>query len=91
MGSYWSTVSHILTFGRVTNILMVFGGTDGFNGTTAVKQADVVLLTYPLEYEQPTEQALQDLDFYALATSPSGESLLLPLQAILLTNWQVPG
>jgi hypothetical protein len=58
---------------------------DGFNGSTAVKQADVVvcymlisvlqkdvhncfqLLTYPLEYPQTTEIALNDLDYYALA------------------------
>lgn len=48
---------------------------DGFNGTTSVKQADVVLLPYPLEFPQSETQALVDLDYYALATSPSGESI----------------
>ncbi|KAF7971069.1 hypothetical protein HWV62_22127 [Athelia sp. TMB] len=48
---------------------------DGFNGSTAVKQADVVLLTYPLEYNQSAAQGTADLDFYALATSPSGPGM----------------
>lgn len=46
---------------------------DGFNGSTSVKQADVVLLLYPLEYAQPKTQASIDLQFYAGATSASGQ------------------
>lgn len=46
---------------------------DGFNASTPVKQADVVLLTYPLEYETP--DPLADLDFYSGVTSPNGPGM----------------
>ncbi|KII91942.1 carbohydrate-binding module family 32 protein [Plicaturopsis crispa FD-325 SS-3] len=55
---------------------------DGFNGTTSVKQADVVLLPYPLEYNQTAEQGLNDLDFYALATSPDGPGMTYSIFSI---------
>ncbi|GAA6008844.1 hypothetical protein JCM11491_003805 [Sporobolomyces phaffii] len=55
-----------------SNIVLEF---DGFNGTTAVKQADVVLLTYPYQYNQSKTQALLDLDYYSLATSPNGPGM----------------
>jgi trehalose/maltose hydrolase-like predicted phosphorylase len=45
----------------------------GFNGTTPVKQADVVLLTYPLEY--PQSEPLENLDYYAIHTSPNGPAM----------------
>ncbi|PWN46738.1 hypothetical protein IE53DRAFT_391103 [Violaceomyces palustris] len=46
---------------------------DGFNGSTPVKQADVVLLNYPLEY--PVPDAGADQSFYAGATSPDGPGM----------------
>ncbi|KAE9402984.1 family 65 glycoside hydrolase [Gymnopus androsaceus JB14] len=55
---------------------------DGFNGSTSVKQADVVLLTYPLEYYETPTQASEDLDFYALATSPSGPGMTYSIFSI---------
>jgi trehalose/maltose hydrolase-like predicted phosphorylase len=55
---------------------------DGFNGTTSVKQADVVLLTYPLEYYESSTQATEDLEFYALATSPSGPGMTYSIFSI---------
>ncbi|KAI9241642.1 MAG: glycosyl hydrolase family 65 central catalytic domain-containing protein [Podila humilis] len=46
---------------------------EGFNASTPVKQADVVLLIYPLEFS--VRNAQQDLDFYAGATSPNGPGM----------------
>lgn len=56
--------------------------TDGFNGTTEVKQADVVLLTYPLEYVQSAEQARVDLDFHAGVTSANGPGMTYSIFSI---------
>ncbi|GAA5888338.1 hypothetical protein JCM5296_003292 [Sporobolomyces johnsonii] len=72
--SNWSDIAANVTIlaDPTTNILLEF---EGFNGTTAVKQADVVLLTYPYQYPQPATQGLLDLDFYSIATSPNGPGM----------------
>jgi len=46
---------------------------EGFNASTPVKQADVVLLIYPLEFS--VRNAQDDLAFYAGATSPNGPGM----------------
>ncbi|GAA5985292.1 hypothetical protein JCM5350_005577 [Sporobolomyces pararoseus] len=72
--SNWTDIANNITIlvDPSSNILLEF---DGFNGTTAVKQADVVLLTYPFQYNQSKTQALVDLDYYSLATSPNGPGM----------------
>lgn len=52
-----------------------FSESEGFNATTPVKQADVVLLTYPYVYVNSTTESLKNLDFYSLATSPNGPAM----------------
>ncbi|KAG0208406.1 alpha,alpha-trehalase ath1 [Mortierella sp. GBA30] len=53
---------------------------DGFTASTPVKQADVVLMTYPLEYDvlDPHE----DLAFYAGANSPNGPGMTYSIFSI---------
>ncbi|GAA5883213.1 hypothetical protein JCM16303_007308 [Sporobolomyces ruberrimus] len=70
----WTDIRNNITIlvDPTSNILLEF---DGFNGTTAVKQADVVLLTYPFQYNQSKTQGLLDLDYYSLATSPNGPGM----------------
>jgi hypothetical protein len=53
---------------------------EGFNASTPVKQADVVLLIYPLEYTVP--DASEDLAFYAGATSPKGPGMTYSIFSI---------
>lgn len=38
------------------------------NGSVEIKQADVVLINYPLEFRLNASQALNDLDFVSLLT-----------------------
>lgn len=52
------------------------------NGSVQIKQADVVLLNYPLEYRFNATQALGDLDFYARAQSPDGPAMTWAIFAI---------
>ncbi|KAL4952034.1 glycosyl hydrolase family 65 central catalytic domain-containing protein [Aspergillus filifer] len=54
------------------------------NGTAAVKQADVVLITYPLVYDNYTsETALTDLDYYANRQSADGPAMTWAIFSIV--------
>jgi len=52
------------------------------NGSVEIKQADVVLINYPLEFRLNESQALNDLDFYARAQSPDGPAMTWAMFAI---------
>lgn len=52
------------------------------NGSVEIKQADVVLINYPLEFRLSDAQALNDLDFYARAQSPDGPAMTWAMFAI---------
>lgn len=45
------------------------------NGSVTIKQADVVLINYPLGFRLNEQQALNDLDYYARAQSPDGPAM----------------
>ncbi|BGP14872.1 hypothetical protein JCM10213_003772 [Rhodosporidiobolus nylandii] len=81
----WASIEQNITIlsDPQSGILLEF---DGFNGTTAVKQADVVLLTYPFEYSRSTTLALSDLDFYSLATSPNGPGMTYSVFSIIASE-----
>ncbi|RDL37525.1 putative ATH1 Acid trehalase, vacuolar [Venustampulla echinocandica] len=56
----------------------------GMNNSVAVKQADIVLLAYPLDYGQNYTEAdkLLDLDYYANRQSPDGPAMTYSIFAI---------
>lgn len=43
---------------------------ENMNGSVEIKQADVVLINYPLEFRLNASQALNDLDFVSLLRAP---------------------
>ncbi|KAL4926732.1 alpha,alpha-trehalase treA [Aspergillus undulatus] len=54
------------------------------NGTAAVKQADIVLITYPLVYDNyTTDTALTDLDYYANRQSADGPAMTWAIFSIV--------
>ncbi|MFG2096730.1 discoidin domain-containing protein [Streptomyces sp. NPDC048612] len=53
----------------------------GYKGTT-IKQADTVLLMYPLEWPMSQTQAARTLDFYAGHTDPDGPAMTDSVHAI---------
>ncbi|KAL2833756.1 glycosyl hydrolase family 65 central catalytic domain-containing protein [Aspergillus cavernicola] len=54
------------------------------NGTAAVKQADIVLVTYPVVYDNYTaETALTDLDYYANRQSSDGPAMTWAIFSIV--------
>ncbi len=55
-----------------------------------LKQADVVLLTYPMEYPMPSDVAINDLNFYAARTDPQGPAMTNSAQAIIAAQFGLP-
>ncbi|QIQ02881.1 glycosyl hydrolase family 65 protein [Streptomyces liangshanensis] len=53
----------------------------GYTGTR-IKQADAVLLTYPLEWPMPAGAAAATLDYYAARTDPDGPAMTDSVHAI---------
>ncbi|MEU3710789.1 discoidin domain-containing protein [Streptomyces catenulae] len=68
----------------------VFAQYAGYRGTT-IKQADTVLLMYPLEWPMTTEQAADTLDYYAARTDPDGPAMTDSVHAIDAAALGEPG
>jgi len=54
---------------------------DGYTNST-IKQADVILLGFPLGYDMPLAVRQNDLDFYAKVTDPNGPAMTWGMAAI---------
>lgn len=54
-----------------------------------LKQADVVLLAYPMEYPMPARIAVNDLKFYSAITDPLGPSMTNSVQAIIAAQYKL--
>lgn len=63
---------------------------DGYRGET-IKQADVVLMTYPLDYPMPRRVARNDLDYYAPRTRSNGPAMTDAIHSIASSALNVPG
>jgi len=55
---------------------------EGYKWGTPIKQADVVLLPYPLEMPMPQQVRLNDLDLYAKVTDKNGPAMTWGMHAI---------
>ncbi|WP_103531118.1 glycosyl hydrolase family 65 protein [Streptomyces sp. SM11] len=62
----------------------------GYNGST-IKQADAVLLTYPLEWPMEPGAAAATLDYYAARTDPDGPAMTDSVHAIDAAETGEPG
>ena len=63
---------------------------DGYAGET-VKQADVVLMTYPLHYPMPKQVALNDLNYYVPRTRANGPAMTDAIHSIATSALDLPG
>ncbi|EAW12238.1 alpha,alpha-trehalase treA [Aspergillus clavatus NRRL 1] len=77
----WSKIAENVLVIRENDVTLEY---TTMNGTTVVKQADVVLVTYPLVYDNnyTSEYSLNDLDFYANKQSPDGPAMTWAIFAI---------
>ena len=81
----WSSQAENVLIGRDqdANILLEY---TGMNGTIEVKQADVVLITYPLSYtgnDYNATGSLADLDYYAAKQSADGPAMTYSIFSII--------
>jgi len=81
----WSEQSEnvIISTNEEANILLEYTGMDG---NISVKQADVVLVTYPLAYDgqnYTSEDALSDLNYYANKQSQDGPGMTYSVFSIV--------
>lgn len=63
---------------------------DGYDGSI-VKQADVVLMTYPLQYPMPPQVALNDINYYVPRTRSNGPAMTDAIHSIATSALNVPG
>ncbi|GGX88223.1 discoidin domain-containing protein [Streptomyces hiroshimensis] len=68
----------------------VFLQYDGYSGSK-IKQADTVLLMYPLEWPMPEGAAASTLDYYAQRTDPDGPAMTDSVHAIAAAGTGEPG
>ncbi|MFD9903969.1 discoidin domain-containing protein [Streptomyces sp. NPDC059063] len=68
----------------------VFEQYDGYQGSK-IKQADTVLLMYPLEWPMPEGAAAATLDYYAQRTDPDGPAMTDSVHAIDAAGIGEPG
>lgn len=63
--SIWKHIAEntVVPYNFSANIVLEY---QGMNGSVQIKQADVVLLNYPLEWRYNESQALSDMNFVRL-------------------------
>jgi trehalose/maltose hydrolase-like predicted phosphorylase len=87
----WQTVADGLTatmpFDQKQGIYQEF---DGYAGDQ-VKQADVVMLSYPLNFPLPANVGLADLNYYAPRTNPDGPAMTDAIHSIDASALNAPG
>ncbi|MBF6062426.1 discoidin domain-containing protein [Nocardia terpenica] len=85
----WNTVAdHLrMPFDPVNGVYLQY---DGYRGSQ-IKQADTVLLEYPLAWPMPPEVAAKTLDYYAARTDPDGPAMTDSVHAIDAARGGEPG
>lgn len=76
----WNTVADKLRI-PYDKEKQVFQQYDGYKGSV-IKQADTVLLMYPLEWQMSKKAATNTLDYYAARTDPDGPAMTDSVHAI---------
>ncbi|KAF7592440.1 hypothetical protein BBP40_000288 [Aspergillus hancockii] len=82
----WSEIAENILMLRQNNVTLEY---TSMNGTAVVKQADIVLVTYPLAYESDNytdETSLHDLDYYANKQSADGPAMTWAIFSIVASD-----
>ena len=85
----WTTIADKLRmpFDQQNQVFLQY---DGYQGTQ-IKQADTVLLIYPMEWPMSTQVAANTLDYYAPRTDPDGPAMTDAIHAIDAAQIGEPG
>ena len=85
----WTTIADHLRM-PFDSVKQVFLQYDGYEGSV-IKQADTVLLIYPLEWPMSTQVAANTLDYYAERTDPDGPAMTDAIHAVDSAQIGEPG
>lgn len=89
--STWTTVANGLTKTMPFNSSQgIYEEFDGYNGDQ-IKQADTVMLTYPLQFPMPSSVGANDLNYYAPRTNPEGPAMTDAIHSIDASALNAPG
>jgi trehalose/maltose hydrolase-like predicted phosphorylase len=85
----WTTIAdHLrMPFDQKNQVFLQY---DGYNGSI-IKQADTVLLIYPMEWPMSQTVAANTLDYYAARTDPDGPAMTDAIHAIDSAQIGEPG
>ena len=87
----WTTVANGLTHTMpFDSNLNIYDEYDGYNGVQ-VKQADVVMLTYPINFPMASGVGLNDLNYYAPRTDLQGPAMTDAIHSIDASALNAPG
>ncbi|NLU66459.1 glycosyl hydrolase family 65 protein [Streptomyces sp. HNM0574] len=76
-----------IPFDEKNGVFRQYAGYDG----SLIKQADTVLLMYPLEWPMRKETAARTLDHYAARTDPDGPAMTDSVHAVVAAGTNEPG
>ncbi len=89
--SSWATVAQGVTKTMpFDNNLKIYDEYAGYSGQQ-IKQADVVMLTYPLDFPLPSGVGLNDLNYYAPRTDLQGPAMTDAIHSIDASTLNAPG
>ncbi|KAJ5633199.1 hypothetical protein N7490_009538 [Penicillium lividum] len=88
--STWDEIADSVLIIRENGVTLEF---TTMNGSAVVKQADVVLNTYPLDYTSnyTTQDSLNDLDYYAAKQSSDGPAMTWAIFSIVANEMSPSG
>ncbi|MEA2213874.1 MAG: hypothetical protein QOF83_3822 [Solirubrobacteraceae bacterium] len=87
----WSTVAAGVTKTMpFDSTLNIYDEYDGYSGQQ-IKQADTVMLTYPLDFQTPSGVGLNDLNYYAPRTDLQGPAMTDAIHSIDASTLNAPG
>jgi trehalose/maltose hydrolase-like predicted phosphorylase len=87
----WTTVADGVTKTMpFDSSLNIYDEYDGYNGEQ-IKQADTVMLTYPIDFSMPSGVGLSDLNYYAPRTDLQGPAMTDAIHSIDASALNAPG
>ncbi|WP_082709907.1 hypothetical protein [Burkholderia sp. TSV86] len=88
----WATVNAKLVKPQIDPVKQIVLQFAAFNPNVPhqLKQADVVLLTYPMEYPLTDQVAIKNLNYYSAITDPTGPAMTNSAQAVIAAQYGLP-
>lgn len=87
----WSQIANgLIRTMQIDPALHIYQEHEGYSGQK-IKQADVVMLTYPLDFSMPKQVAIDDLNYYTPRTDVDGPAMTDAIHSIATAAVDAPG